>query len=429
MDTKPKASSSLDGGYTEERHALYYWDLVVFRVEKTAFRIPTYGFLSSNKNFFENLQSSRSKVENDGQEYEQVDVYELESVNKNHFEGLLLVLYPRGRTAETYEEWIGALHLATLWDLHDIRTKAIEALERSSSLKSKNPVEVALLAKKYGVGSWLCNAYTNLVQRTDLSINLLRPSTNEEDCLDWITVSHIFEAQSLLKTWPDDLTALPTQCGFCANRRSLQEGPNYHPTYTCPFHLDATTCVKKTFHEEFVLLDDNVPGPLPLAPSGIRLAMTSKEFSLFKRLGESKKPLLKLKSPCDEGPGRYVYIGSILKGRAVLPCKIIPWLGSGYRVITTLHGKEYFYEERRFDLLLYSPDQMEWVAASHGRVPAGRIPIEGGHEENGDKLYHALGVVDGISVPGKTGPHLGCASIPFKGEKLFHDNYSILCWR
>jgi hypothetical protein len=49
---------------------------------------------------------------------------------------------------------------------------------------------------------------------------------------------------------------------------------------------------------------------------------------------------------------------------------------------------------------------MEFVQASRGRVPQGRRPIEGGYEENGAKLYHALAVVDGVRVPGKTGEHL-----------------------
>ena len=46
---------------------------------------------------------------------------------------------------------------------------------------------------------------------------------------------------------------------------------------------------------------------------------------------------------------------------------------------------------------------MEWVITS---VPAGRRPIDGGHEENGEKLYHAAAIISGVKVPGKTGRHL-----------------------
>jgi hypothetical protein len=49
---------------------------------------------------------------------------------------------------------------------------------------------------------------------------------------------------------------------------------------------------------------------------------------------------------------------------------------------------------------------MEWVHTSHGRVPSGRRPVEGGYEESGQKLYHGLAVVNGVRVPGKAGEHL-----------------------
>ena len=41
-----------------------------------------------------------------------------------------------------------------------------------------------------------------------------------------------------------------------------------------------------------------------------------------------------------------------------------------------------------------------------GRQVAGRRPVEGGYEEDGAKLYHAIAVVHGVRVPGKAGPHL-----------------------
>jgi hypothetical protein len=60
----------------------------------------------------------------------------------------------------------------------------------------------------------------------------------------------------------------------------------------------------------------------------------------------------------------------------------------------------------RYDLLPFDPNTMEWVSASHGRVPDGRRPVEGGYEQGGEVLYHAVAVVNGIKVPGKTAPHL-----------------------
>jgi hypothetical protein len=73
--------------------------------------------------------------------------------------------------------------------------------------------------------------------------------------------------------------------------------------------------------------------------------------------------------------------------------------------------------------------------------------VEGGFEESGDYLYHAIvHIVDrNIWVPGKTGEHLvrpslfltrrvltpseqGAAHCAFGGEHIQRDNYSILCW-
>jgi hypothetical protein len=49
---------------------------------------------------------------------------------------------------------------------------------------------------------------------------------------------------------------------------------------------------------------------------------------------------------------------------------------------------------------------MEFVHTSRGVIPPGRRPIEGGYEQDGNKLYHAVAVVNGVKVPGKTGEHL-----------------------
>ena len=68
-------------------------------------------------------------------------------------------------------------------------------------------------------------------------------------------------------------------------------------------------------------------------------------------------------------------------------------------------GQEYAHHGR-YDLLPFDPSTMELVPTSRGEIPAGRRPIEGGYEENGAKLYHAVANVQGVKVPGKTGQHL-----------------------
>nr|VWO94766.1 RpfF [Ganoderma boninense] len=121
-----------------------------------------------------------------------------------------------------------------------------------------------------------------------------------------------------------------------------------------------------------------------------------------------------------------VYIGSALFERAVHPCKIIPTFQPPARV--AWGGGEH--EHRgRYDLLPFDPNTMEWVPASHGQLPPGRRPVEGGYEENGEKLYHALASVQGVRVPGKTGSHLRGANVPFGGQEHCVEQYEILVWR
>jgi len=98
-----------------------------------------------------------------------------------------------------------------------------------------------------------------------------------------------------------------------------------------------------------------------------------------------------------------IFVGSALMETSVHPCKIGPHLNPFASV--PYGGGEYAHQGR-FDLLPFRNDQMEWVRTSGGMIPPGRRPIEGGYEEDGNKLYHAVGVVSGVKIPGKTGEHL-----------------------
>lgn len=94
-----------------------------------------------------------------------------------------------------------------------------------------------------------------------------------------------------------------------------------------------------------------------------------------------------------------VYLGSAVYPRDMHPCKISPscrpYGGEGHR------------RAIRFELLPFDDTLMEWVPASRGKIPESwPRPIEGGYEEHGAKLYHALAEFNGNYVPGKTGRHL-----------------------
>jgi hypothetical protein len=101
--------------------------------------------------------------------------------------------------------------------------------------------------------------------------------------------------------------------------------------------------------------------------------------------------------------GSPIFIGSVLFENSVHPCKIGPHLNPPAQVA---YGGGENGHHGRYDLLPFVPDQMEWVPTGYGQIPHGRTPVEGGYEEGGEKLYHALAVINDVKVPGKTGEHL-----------------------
>jgi len=164
--------------------------------------------------------------------------------------------------------------------------------------------------------------------------------------------------------------------------------------------------------------DESPPAYAP-PPSGFRIPLSaSTPFPASTRSGLA---------PCtDLDPHQPVFIGSAILDRSVHPCKVAPHLHNPCRVP---YGGTELEHTGRYDLLPFDPNTMEFIHASHGRIPSGRRPIEGGYEESGTKLYHAIGIIDGVRVPGKTGEHLEGCNIAFGGQERFTNDYQILCWR
>lgn len=100
-----------------------------------------------------------------------------------------------------------------------------------------------------------------------------------------------------------------------------------------------------------------------------------------------------------------MFLGSALLGSSVHPCRISPTKRPactlGYGGIERLHNG-------RYDLLPFDPNTMEWIPAANGEIPSGRTPIEGGYEDHGIRLYHAMALIGGTPALGKTGAHLVC---------------------
>ncbi|KAF9223429.1 hypothetical protein BS17DRAFT_140195 [Gyrodon lividus] len=138
------------------------------------------------------------------------------------------------------------------------------------------------------------------------------------------------------------------------------------------------------------------PPRAPPPPSGYRIPLNVS--STFPNSHYTKTP------PCyDLDETSPIFLGSAIFHNSVHPCKIAPHLSPVCRVP---YGGSELEHQGRYDLLPFDPETMEWVPTSLGRIPNQRRPVQGGYEENGAKLYHAMANVRGVRVPGKTGEHL-----------------------
>ncbi|KLO14816.1 hypothetical protein SCHPADRAFT_996326 [Schizopora paradoxa] len=140
-----------------------------------------------------------------------------------------------------------------------------------------------------------------------------------------------------------------------------------------------------------------------------------------------------LDPPCKDGEGNAVYFGSALFLTAVIPCKITP---NENRPCSVPYGGKELKHRGRFDLLPFTQN-MELVPTTNGRIPPGRMAVEGGYEgsERQYTLYHGVakhehgGTV--VLVPGKVGKHLGTGGCiyTFENVEYFAENYDVLCWK
>jgi hypothetical protein len=138
---------------------------------------------------------------------------------------------------------------------------------------------------------------------------------------------------------------------------------------------------------------------VPLAPSGSRILLSTRGGPAFPDMERTRG------APFTEPDRSVVFIGSAFLQHSVLPCKIVLNNNGRRRCYVTYGGKEVVHDGL-YDLLPFVPDQMEFVLTSWGQIPPGRHPVKGGFESDGKELYHAVALIKGIEVPGKTGLHL-----------------------
>ncbi|KAI1790406.1 hypothetical protein LXA43DRAFT_1016961 [Ganoderma leucocontextum] len=134
---------------------------------------------------------------------------------------------------------------------------------------------------------------------------------------------------------------------------------------------------------------------------------------------------------CDKD-GSPVFLGVAAFKNGMHPCKIKVDPQGRPLPFVSYDGKEYEHRGTTY-LLPFDPATLEWVRTGHAQLPQGKRPVKGGYERiDAQRLYHALAVVDGVSVPGKAGEHghMGGANVPWDGrERLIVPAYDVLCWR
>ncbi|KAJ3500255.1 hypothetical protein NLJ89_g9879 [Agrocybe chaxingu] len=242
--------------------AKFYFQIVVFGVGNTIFRVPRHGFEVPGTIFEALFALPPSPNDVGGIEGLSDDhPIVLDGVEEDHFRGFLGALYPFVQVM-TYNDWFGALHLATMWEFGEIREKVISAM--SPMLAEKDAAEIVLLAKKYRVVDWLRDAYTRLVEQPTLTLADVRsPFT-----LDFETIAQIFYIRSASPHYTIQFVYCPyctnniqgyQSCPYCSQGRSLGN--------RATTRKDLLQDVFKAEFDSMVPRDDHVDPPLPPVPS------------------------------------------------------------------------------------------------------------------------------------------------------------------
>ena len=109
-----------------------------------------------------------------------------------------------------------------------------------------------------------------------------------------------------------------------------------------------------------------------------------------------------------------VFVGSAIFENSVHPCKIVFSIHPPCHVP---YGGSEVRHYGRYELFPITP-KVEWVPTKNGKIPPNRSPVNGGHESSGEVLYYALGKINDVDVPGKTGEHLVSGSLVFTSVRL-----------
>ncbi|KJA28768.1 hypothetical protein HYPSUDRAFT_618641 [Hypholoma sublateritium FD-334 SS-4] len=217
---------------------LYYFELVVFKVEDTLFRVPksifnvkdsVIGDMFLLPNIPNNSGLTQGSTDESPIVFEDKSLMQIgvEPIKKADFRALLRVMIPLNQTPLTYEEWVGVLHLSSMWFYTEIRARAIVNL--TTFIARRDVCSNILLAKKYGVRQWLIDGYTDLV---------LQPTSPilDELCatgIDPLTLARIYYIRDVLPPLaPSDMSEGHT-CTSCGRSCEVVAGTSTDIGHYC----------------------------------------------------------------------------------------------------------------------------------------------------------------------------------------------------
>ncbi|KAF5318684.1 hypothetical protein D9619_010679 [Psilocybe cf. subviscida] len=152
----------------------------------------------------------------------------LNGTTTTDFRSFLCALYPQARPNAKYEEWIGALRLATRWDFVNTRNKSISALNLIIGLRpSYDKVNAGI---EFRVANWLKEGLQELVQKDNLDPDTL---TSEPYSLNWKTAARLLYAQVLYKRGEVMRSTLPMRQNMQCIACNVNYGISYGQTWCC----------------------------------------------------------------------------------------------------------------------------------------------------------------------------------------------------
>ncbi|KAH9485733.1 hypothetical protein JR316_0002648 [Psilocybe cubensis] len=235
---------------------LFNFQIVVFQVENTLFQVLKNGFMVPGTPF-EAMFALPTPSDDDEQPFAEGDSLTnpifLPGVVASEFRAFLKILYPfMGPSVVTsYEDWVGILNLATMWEFTHVRA--------SLNQLDKPIPERIILGRTYRVVDWLKDEYITLAQNPNLDIKNLRDPSGIQ--LDWETIAKIMfvRDKNMLTNLRQGRSSSGYHCGTC----NIYYG-YHHEVLDCRCRIKPL--IEEGFQEEFQDLAGAPSGGLNTSP-------------------------------------------------------------------------------------------------------------------------------------------------------------------